>query len=312
MWHCGLLNDDISKYSYIELAEWIIKCRQFVSKSAFDSIEDYQNNVHAFCSEWEAHYKENEQIYKSYKYKKAILLIGRKEKFKFLVDYGGHTEDITETYANMHSSIFKQEIEKVAFSTLNEDVLECDEKLKTCFSDKDKFKNRLNDLITDFYFNKNNLETRVFKNDKWFKTATYKDFLKECENSNNYDIKTYNKKYYSSYIQALESYGIPKTTYLDYMSIDKTEKALDKKFFINIAFVLSLPYQYAKKLLFINGYSIVGSIKTFDIICEKAFRIGFGRDYVIALIDKYNTDMKRQFRSFVEVQNITKTMRAKK
>ncbi|GEM_PF-6829064 len=49
----------------------------------------------------------------------------------------------------------------------------------------------------------------------------------------------------------------------------------------------------------------------FDIICEKAFRIGFSREYVIALIDKYNADMAKQFLNFAKVQNITKTKKKK-
>lgn len=55
-WHCELFEKDISKYTYIELAEWIIQCRQVVSKSAFNEIGDYLNSVYAFCHEWEEHY----------------------------------------------------------------------------------------------------------------------------------------------------------------------------------------------------------------------------------------------------------------
>lgn len=209
----------------------------------------------------------------------------------------------------MQSSIFKTKVEKIAFETLNDDIFECDEVFKSCFKDKENFKVRLNELICNFYFYKYNSRIRVFIDDKWFKTATYKDFLNKCEKNENYTIKPENKKSYGSYLKALESYGISKTIYLDYMSVDKAEKAFDKKIFINLAFALSLPLRYAEDLLYYNGFSIIDSIKTFDTICETAFRIGFGRDYVIALIDKYNADMKKSFPNFVEVRNLTKSKR---
>lgn len=309
-WHCELFEKDISKYTYIELAEWILKCRHVVSKSAFNEIGDYLNSVYAFCHEWEEHYQQNEKIYKSNKFKKAILFIGRKDKYKFVVDYGKGKEDVTDiVYSNMQSSIFKKKVDEIAFETLNDDIFECDEVFKSCFKDKKSFKNKLNDLICDFYFYKYNSRIRVFTDDKWFKAATYKDFLNECEKNGNYTIKLENKESYGSYLKVLDSYGISKTIYLDYMSVDKAEKAFDKKIFINLAFALSLPLRYAEDLLYYNGFSIIDSVKVLDIICEKAFRIGFGRDYVIALIDKYNADMRKNFPNFVEVQNITKSKR---
>jgi hypothetical protein len=131
--------------------------------------------------------------------------------------------------------------------------------------------------------------------------------LEQCENLRNYEIKEEEKKSSSSYLNALEDYDIAKTNYTDYMSVVSAEKAFDKKFFVNLAFALSLPYNYAENLLYYNGFSFIDSVKMFDIICEKAFRIGFGREYVIALIDKYNSDMKKKYPNFAEVQNITKT-----
>ena len=88
MWRYELFEKDISILSYREVAEWIISCRQFILKSNFDSVDDYYYAVADFCYEWEAHYNQNKKIYKSEKFKKAILFIGRQDKFRFKVDFG--------------------------------------------------------------------------------------------------------------------------------------------------------------------------------------------------------------------------------
>ena len=41
-------------------------------------------------------------------------------------------------------------------------------------------------------------------------------------------------------------------------------------------------------------------------ICEKTFRIGFGREYTIALIEKYNAELEKRFDVFKPMPNITK------
>lgn len=315
-WSCDLFDEEvkISQYTYIELAEWIIKCRQVVLQSHYNTIEEYQNKVYDFCMEWEKHYEENEKIYKGSKYKKALLFIGRKDKFNFKIDFGQGKEDVTKSILSNEISsfpVFSEKTEKIAVNTYNEDIKKVSEKLKQCFSDKENFKNNLNEIITDFYFNKNDSRIRVFKDNKWIKSSSYKEFLEQCEEFSNYVVINEDKKSYTSYLNALEDYDIAKTNYTDYMSIIKAEKAYDKKFFVNLAFALSLPHDYAQKLMHYNGYSFINSIKEFDIICDRAFKIGFGRDYVIALIDKYNADMKMKFPKFAEVQNITKTKKKK-
>lgn len=312
MWQYELFEKDISILSYRELAEWIICCRQFISKSIYDSVEEYQYAVDDFCMEWEKHYNQNEQIYKSENFEKAILFIGRKDKLRFKVDFGKGKEDITESIlTNTMSVVFVEKAKKIADDKFDEDIKKVDEDLKQCFKNKEEFKNNINSQITEFYFNKINSRIRVFKDNKMVRASSYKELLEQCENLKNYEIKAEGRTSSSSYLNALEKFDIPKTNYTDYMSVVKAEKAYDKKFFINLAFALSLPYNYAENLLYFNGFSILDSVKMFDIICEKAFRIGFGREYVIALIDKYNSDMKKKYPKFAEVQNITKTKKKK-
>ena len=65
----------------------------------------------------------------------------------------------------------------------------------------------------------------------------------------------------------------------------------DKKLFVNIAFLLGLNYSCAEKLLNYNGYTFEDSSRQFDIICSKAFKIGFSRQMTIDLIQKRNNEL---------------------
>lgn len=320
-WHCELFNEfdeHASKYSYIELGLWIIKCRQFVLKPDDDKeIKNYQNQVYTFFCEWEKHYDKNKKVYESVKFKKALLFVGRKGKLRFFIDFGKEKHDITDVFYNslqnnaVKYSPLTDKTKKLIIENLNEDIFETDRELKDCFLNKDTFKSKFDKLIRKQYFYEIQTNIRFFKNEKWLKAASFEEFISVCENIDNYDIEAETKRRYSSYIEAIEMYDVPSTIYNDYMSKYKSEIAYDKKVFINLAFLLSLPKSYAKKLLCFNGYSITDSIRLFDILCEKAFRIGFGRDYFIVLIDKFNDDRQEQSPKYVQIQNITKAVRNK-
>ena len=62
--------------------------------------------------------------------------------------------------------------------------------------------------------------------------------------------------------------------------------------FVNMAFILGLNYDGAEKLLNLNGYTFESVGRQFDVICRKAFKIGFSRDMTIALIEKRNRELK--------------------
>lgn len=114
----------------------------------------------------EKHYEQNEKIYKGSKYKKALLFIGRKDKFNFKIDFWKGKEDVTKSIlSNAISSflVFSEKTEKIAVNTYNEDIKKVSEKLKQCFSDKENFKNNLNEIIMDFYFNKNDSRIRALR-----------------------------------------------------------------------------------------------------------------------------------------------------
>ena len=75
------------------------------------------------------------------------------------------------------------------------------------------------------------------------------------------------------------------------MGFTHSEKAFDKKLFVNMAFLLGLSYPLAERLLNLNGYTFEGSERAFDKLCAKGFKLGFGRELTNALIDKRNIEL---------------------
>lgn len=70
--------------------------------------------------------------------------------------------------------------------------------------------------------------------------------------------------------------------------------------FVNIGFLLSLPFSMLNTLLTYNGYSLDKSTKKFDEIIDRAFKIGFGRNLAIDLIDFYNFEMLEKYGTKIE------------
>ena len=92
----------------------------------------------------------------------------------------------------------------------------------------------------------------------------------------------------------------PKSVYGSFLSENYYEKDYDKKMFVNIGFLLSLPFSMLNTLLSYNGYSLDKSTKKFDEIIDRAFKIGFGRDLAIDLIDFYNFEMLEKYSTKME------------
>ena len=155
-------------------------------------------------------------------------------------------------------------------------------------------------------FNTLRIRTRVFVNNKWLKSASYDEFLKECDNQRNYEIEFIDKISKGNSGKAMDEYGISSTNYNEYMSESKCEQEFGKKMFVNIAFALSLPYTYAERLLNFNGSTMKYSDRIFDIICKKAFFIGFSRDMANDLIKKKNLEIKNDFATYREIPNLDK------
>lgn len=311
----SLFSVDLSKMNYKEIADWIIKCRQSVIREDFDRIEDYYAELENFCDEWEKHSEANKSIYQSEKYKKAIVYVSYRDMISFHFDFGSGKETINPFIYNFENSIFaSNKIENELSQQFNKYY----DKLIKIFGEekevedtekethKKSYKEKLHDILVNERFNTLTIRTRVFVNNKWLKSASYDEFLKECDNQRNYEIEFIEKSKKGNSGKAMDEYGISTTNYNEFVSESKCEQEFGKKMFVNIAFALSLPYTYAERLLNFNGSTLKYSDRIFDIICKKAFFIGFSRDMANDLIKKKNLEIKNKFDDYKEVPNLDK------
>lgn len=165
----------------------------------------------------------------------------------------------------------------------------------------------MHEVVSTQLFNDIVVYVRVFNDKgKQIKAATYKEALKLCEQEKNYTVEVVRKKKKVGYYQSFKEYDIATTVYTEYISPNYCEQEFNKKIFINLSFALCLNKTDAEKFLKFNGYSISNQTRQFDVICEKSFRIGFGREYTIALIDKFNEEIKAKYPVCKLIPNITK------
>lgn len=305
IWGCKLFELDLTNFDSIELSIWIKSCREIISQQNFDSYEQYIEAVELFCMEWKEHYRQNEKIYKSEKYKKALLLSGIMNRVKLKIDCGDDTDTYSiDTYENyLNNSIFKSHVEKEIRVILNEYY----DKIVNIFRDEHNYKINLNKIVTNQCFNDIETSFRASKYGIKFETANYKELLEFMKKDVNIEIVRDKRTLKKSYNEALESYDVSKTLYNDFISESKCQKSFDKKFFVNLAFALALPYSFAEKLLNYNGLTFSGVGREFESICENAFKIGFDRKIVIALIEKRNKEQKKIFKgNYFPIPNLTK------
>ena len=69
--------------------------------------------------------------------------------------------------------------------------------------------------------------------------------------------------------------------------------------FVNIGFMLELPFDMLNTLLSFNGYSVDKSGRVFDMVIDRAFKIGFGRNLAIDLIEYYNGKLREKYGTFI-------------
>ena len=127
-----------------------------------------------------------------------------------------------------------------------------------------------------------------------------------------YTIKTEKHKKRSNYNDALDACGVTSTTYHDFHGERTWHRDFDKKFFINLAFALALPYQSVVKLLGYNGYTLSSEGRVFDEICKAAFRLGFSRELTIEVIKMKNAELALKSIPFNPVPNLEKITSGKR
>ncbi len=311
----SLFSVDLSKMNYKEIADWIISCRQYVVRENFDRIEDYYIELEKFCDEWEKHSEANKSIYQSEKYKKAIVYVSYRDMISFHFDFGSGKEKINPFIYNFENSIFaSNKIENELSQQFNKyydkliKIFEEEKEVEDTEKEthKKSYKEKLHDILVNERFNTLTIRTRVFVNNKWLKSASYDEFLKECDNQRNYEIEFIEKTTKGNSVKAMDEYGISSSNYNEFRSENYCEQEFKKKMFVNIAFALSLPYTLAERLLNFNGSTMKYSDRIFDVICKKAFFIGFSRNMANDLIKKKNLEIKNNFASYKEIPNLDK------
>ena len=335
-WQTAEFNEDITKYNYIQLADWIERCRLVVNWDRYNSWEktreEYLADLEGFCKEWEAHYQWHEEtykrnsVYKSEKFKKALLYIQFRKRVSFVFDFGTakRVEPITayenQTYSMLKSRKIEEEYMRVWNDTcgLREDIFVSDENKpiemlgidkKTKKPKRRTYKEKIDDIFREQIFCDWEIHIRALKNRRKLLTESFEEFLETCENDSEYEIKVEVRPKKRSYKDALDERGVQHSTYHQWQTDYQCEIDMDKKFFVNMCFALVLPLSMAEQLLELNGFSIRNSKRQFDIICEKAFRIGFDRDMAIDLIEKWNDEKIYEYedkgKKYKPVPNLT-------
>lgn len=333
-WQTAEFNEDITKYNYIQLADWIERCRLVVSKQKYIEMqktdEEYLNDVFGFSEEWAEHYRQNESVYKSDKFKKALLYIQFRKKVSFKIQYGKSTKEVesfdVSAYENMMSSIFKKKrIEEEFTKVWNSDLARIDDIFKDDWEKPESalerdsktgelirqtYKEKIAYIVANQIFADTEIKVRAFVKGKKINAMSYEEFLKICEESDGYEIRTESRRKSVNFNQALENQGVTKGLYHHWQNKYQCEKDIQKKFFINLAFALAMPLSLAEQLLERNGFCLKPSERKFDEICEKALRIGYSREMTIALIERLNMiNAKAAFEDATEyflIPNLTK------
>ncbi len=308
-WTCSLFKEDLYNKDFIELADWLEACRNYVEPDK-DMCDEYLFALDDFCKEWEEHYNyhnatyENDSIYRSETFYKALGYIWFKERLTIICDYGeGQYVYPADTYNNLKSSVISS---GKSFERIRGLYDETHEAVQKAFeNDGVDFKEKIHGYISNQSFDSYKFYIRVLKDGKQLTSKTYKEFMEQCEKAEWYveEYEFIEKK--NNYNNALKEFGISKSVYNDWRSEAYCEKDFGKKMFVNMAFILGLNYENAEKLLNLNGYTFESVGRQFDEICRKAFKIGFSRDMTIALIEKRNRELAKSNIKFALIPNLT-------
>ncbi len=305
-----LFSVDISQMKSAEISKWLENCRNAIDVKNYEKYDEYLSDVALFCEEWEKHYEKYEKTYKSKKYEKAILSMGvLKPKFKLECSDG--IVDIEENlfYDILSSRNTKPEFEKE--KGISNFEFWCEEystqystpQHKLSFNNPEDYKPMFIYAVQNLFSYTRSYKIRVINNRKAIKGLTYKQLLEALENDRNLKVAVVKKVHSNSYLNELEKYGVRSTTYTDFINPFKEQKHFEKLMFINLCFACALPLSLSSKFLTYNGFSIENSTREFDKICEKSLRLGFPREYAIALIDRYNKEHEHQH-SFNKIGNL--------
>ena len=310
---------DLSKINYMQLAEWLVSCYSEVEKmqDESESEEQYFERLALFEKAWEQHYEQNTKLYRSKKFALARIFITYKNRLKLKVDYGkGRTSIETipcDTYSSMLANdyvIWKSDAAEI----IEQNVSAAYQKILDVFNPENRtsYKAKLHEIVSEQAFMDINIKVRAEKDKKKFKAMSYKEFIAVCEKDGTYELKTEKHEKRSNYNAALDDCGVASTTYHEFQGDRTCHKDFDKKFFVNLAFALALPYQCVAKLLAYNGYTLNSVGREFDEICKRAFRLGYSQKLTIEVIKMKNAELAKSSLPFNPVPNLEKATSGKR
>ncbi len=299
---------------YMQLADWLTACNNEVEviRDFHKNDDDYFADLEKFYNAWLHHYEQNKKLYRSKKFKMARFFTTYKNRVKLKVDYGKGRKSIAtipyDTYENIHScpSIFwKPDILK----ELTQEVSEEYKRILNVFLPEniEVYKILLHDVVTDQVFTEINIRVRaVNEKGKKLTQMTYQEFVAVCEKDSTYEIKPVRHIRRSNYNDALDDCWVTSSIYHDFRKERTSHKDFDKKFFINLAFALALPYESVVRLLAYNGFTLNSAGRVFDDICKKAFNIGFSRQLTNELIKMKNAELAKSSMAYNPVPTLDK------
>ena len=296
-----LFNIDTENMSYLDIRQWLIDCRNAVI-APNNNIKDigYQEKLLRFTDEWYRHYENNKDFYDDYKFSKALLsLTARPITVKAIIGKKKITLDnVMSCITAPERNPFAKMLEQTEESILKKSTSAYYNDIKDCFAEKNKskYKEKLDKIIRKGLVSGACYEIKVFE-----KTTKARAKLLSIETEE--ELKgilnapdTFTEKMcvpkltlakeikYKGYKDILEEHSISSGAYSNFMSSKYQEKPFEKTMYINIGFMLSLPYSIFNTLLAYGGFSVSNSTRKFDEIIDRAFRLGYGRDIAEALI----------------------------
>lgn len=295
-----VFDEVISRMSILQLADWLVSCRNQVKRENFDTDSEYYEKLKIFCDEWEKHYNKYEDFYTDTKYGKKF--------YKALV-YTTVKDNITlvtKTYSEEVRCPIRscEELSNITIdrvgtiSAIEEQTGLFYEKLENIFIDElyDDYKTELHEKnILLYRFSSIEFErgfNEAYKGKSGLLLAsrkiyprTYKELEEICEKTPHIvSVSVAYKR--NNHKKGLREYAVVDSVYKYFRDIYTGEKNFDKKLFINLGFCLGLPLPFLERLLEYNGYSISEkSQRKFDQIIRRAFKCGFSREMTIGLID---------------------------
>ena len=297
-----VFDEDITRMKVLELADWLVLCRNQVKRENFDTDSEYYENLTLFCNEWEKHYKKYEAFYTNAKseynarFYKALVYTTVKDNITLVTKTRnevvrcpiGSCEDINKVTIDIGGTVGAIEERTEFFYKILENIFidELYDDYKTFLYEDYILKYRFSSISFVRYFTYKGMATQI-------QASTYDELNERCQRiPHSVDVSVETKRNNST--KGLLEYNVVKSVYNYFRDTYTGEKNYDKKLFINLGFALGMPLPVLERFLEYNGYSVSEkSQRKFDQIIRRAFKCGFSRDMAIGLIDierakKYN------------------------